>query len=341
MATIKDVAKKAGVSVSTVSYTLSGVRPVSEETRKRVQQAIDELNYHPNLLARGLINKRTRIIALLYPAPSLASFDDLPVEFILSVTSTTYDHDYGLLLITHPVGQQEILQIINQGLVDGVILMEVLRHDPRADLMKANGFPFSLIGHGENNEGISFVDMDFYTSNRIAVEHLAQLNHRHIAMIPFFVDTENAQHNYLLETIRGFRETIQRLGLRGTMLGSEPNAECSYEVMKELLEKYPDLTAVIVSDEPVYIGVSKALQEKGLKVPDDFSIIGGISDRSAVKYTPQITTVSIPAIEMGRLGAEFLIQRLENPNQVPQQVILPPKFTNRQSTGPWKERKKP
>lgn len=341
MATIKDVAKKAGVSVSTVSYALSGVRPVSGETRQRVQLAIAELNYHPNLLARGLINKRTRIIALLYPAPSLASMDDLPVEFILSVTNTTYEHDYGLLLFTHPLGEQEILQVISQGLVDGVILMEVLSHDPRVDLMKASGFPFSLIGHGENNEGISFVDMDFYTGNRMAVEHLAQLNHRHIALIPFVVDVENAKQNYIRESIRGFRETTQKLGIQGTIHGSQPTPESAYEAMKDLLAKHPDLTAVIVGDEPVFIGTSRALQEQGLKVPEDISVIGGVSSRSAEKYTPKITTLSIPAIEMGQLGTEFLIRRLEDPNGSPQQVILPPDFTIRQTTGPCKERPKP
>jgi len=312
MATIKDVAKKAAVSVSTVSYTLSGVRPVSKETRQRVLRAIEELNYHPNLLARGLINKRTRIIALLYPVPSLASMDDLPVEFIVSVTNVTYEHDYGLLLFTNPLDELEIIQVINQGLVDGVILMEVEREDPRVDLMKKYHFPFSLIGHGENNKGVNFVDMDFYEGYRLALEHLADLGHRHIGMIPFVVDVEHARHNYIIESLRGFYETAKRLSIQGTVHGSEPTADGGYQAMNNLLEEHPDITAVIVGDEPVYIGVS--LGYIGLGIPSDISVIGGVSGRSAEKYTPKLTTISVPSIEMARLGTEFLIRELEDSN---------------------------
>jgi DNA-binding LacI/PurR family transcriptional regulator len=216
MTTIKDVAKKAGVSVSTVSYALSGSRPISETTRKRIKSAVEELNYHPNLLARGLINKRTRIIALLYPTLALSELEDLPTEFIASVTNVTYERDYGLLLFTHELGESEIQRLMNQGLVDGLVLMEVLRHDPRVELMKKFGYPFTLIGHGANNDGISYVDMDFYTAYHLAVEHLAELNHQEIGFLPTILDIENPKHNYLFESIRGFREASQKYGIHGT-----------------------------------------------------------------------------------------------------------------------------
>jgi DNA-binding LacI/PurR family transcriptional regulator len=334
MATIKDVAKKAGVSVSTVSYALSGVRPVSTETRQRIQAAIEELNYHPNLLARGLINKRTRIIALLYPALALSSLEDLPTQFIASITNVTHEHDYGLLLFTHEQGEQEIQQFINQGLVDGILLMEVKRHDPRVELMKQSGYPFSLIGHSEHNDGISFVDMDFYTAYRLAVQHLVELNHRKIAFLPTIMDIDHPEHNYLYESIRGFRETVAELGIEGIIHGCRPTDPGGYEAMKDLLEKQPGVSAVIVGNELIYNGASQVLREKELSVPDDFSVVGVISSRSAEKYTPKITTITMPAIEMGRLGAEFLIQQLEDPKTRPQQIILPPEFIARQSTGP-------
>ncbi len=333
MATIKDVAKKAGVSVSTVSYALSGVRSVSEETRQRVQSAIDELNYHPNLLARGMINKRTRIIALLYPTLSLSSLDDLPLEFIASITNVTYQQDYGLLLFTHEIGEQEISRFINQGLVDGLILMEVLRQDPRVALMQKAGYPFSLIGHCEHNEDINFVDMDFFMAFRLAVQHLASLGHQSIAFLPTVIDIDNAQHNYLLESVRGFRETVRNLAIQGTIHGCHPTGQGGYEVMKALLENQPDITAVIVGNELIYNGASEALRENGMRVPEDFSVIGVISSRSAEKYTPKVTTISMPSVEMGRLGAELLIRQLEDSNSKPRQVILPPEFIVRQSTG--------
>lgn len=336
MTTIKDVAKKAGVSVSTVSYALSGTRPISEATRKRILQVVEELNYHPNLLASGLIHKRTRIIALLYPTLSLSSLEDLPTEFIASVATVTYEQDYGLLLFTHELGEAEILRLMNQGLVDGLILMEVLRHDPRVELMKKSGYPFSLIGHSENNDGISFVDMDFYTAYCMAVEHLVELNHQEIGFLPTILDIEHPQHNYLFESIRGFSETVERLGIQGTVHGCDPTIQGGYESMKDLLEKQPCLSAVITGNELIYNGVSQALQEKGLHIPGDISVIGLISDRSAEKYSPKITTISLPAIEMGRMGTEMLINQLEDPNFTVQQVMLEPELVIRQSTGSCK-----
>ena len=127
MTTIVDVAKKAGVSVSTVSYTLSGVRRISDKTRQRVMSAIEELNYHPNILARGLVNKRTKIIALLYPSVASDNLDDLSLDFISSIAKTAAHFGYGLLLFISPSGEQEITRFVDEGLVDGIILMEVQR----------------------------------------------------------------------------------------------------------------------------------------------------------------------------------------------------------------------
>lgn len=338
MSTIKDVAKRAGVAVSTASYALSGRRPVAEETRQRILRAIEELNYQPNLVARSLINKRTRLIALLYPALYMSSLEDLPIEFIASVTNVTYEQDYGLLLFTHPLGEPEIKRFIHDARVDGVILMEVLRHDPRVALMKRAGFPFSLIGHCAQNEGISFVDMDFHMAYCLAVEHLAALQHHEIAYLPPIADLDKVRLHYLFESIRGFRETVAKMGVHGTIHGCEPTIEGGYNAMKDLLAKQPGITAVIVHNELIYSGVSRVLQEKGLHVPDDFSVISSASNRSAEKYTPKLTTISVPAIEMGRLGTEFLIRQLEDPHFEPQQVLLPPEFTVRQSTGPGRSR---
>ena len=340
MATIKDVAKRAGVAVSTVSYALSGARPISNDTRQRIQQAIEELDYHPNRLARAMINKRTRIVALLCPTLYMSSLEDLPIEFIASVTNTAYLHDYGLLLFTHPLGESEIMRFIHQGLVDGVILMEVLRQDPRVELMKEANYPFSLIGHCDENEGISYVDVDFFEAYQVAVEHLVGLKHREIGCLAPVVDLDNIQHHYIFESNRGFRETVQKMGIQGTLVGCEPTIQGGCEAMKDLLEHQPNITGVIVASEIMYHGVIQAVQEKGLSVPDDFSAIGVVSSRSAEKYTPQITTISIPAAKMADLGAEFLIKQLEDPNFEPQQVILSAEFTVRQSTGPRKERSK-
>ena len=332
MATIVDVAKKAGVSVSTVSYALSGVRRISEKTRQRVLQAVEELNYHPNLLARGLVNKRTKIIALLYPAIASDFLDDLQLDFIASVAKTTTHYGYGLLLFTSPMDKQEITQFTNEGLVDGVILMEVQRHDPRVELLKQLGYPFSLIGHTACNEGNSFVDMDFYSAFHLCTRHLAELKHREIAFLPIVNDFETQLQNYLYESVRGFEDSVRTMGIQGVIHSCESTTQGGYEAMKALLEDRPKLSAIIAGTEPIYTGVARALLEKGLRVPRDFSVIGFMSPRAAEKYTPMITTLTLPTTEMGRMGVEFLINKLEGQESEPQQVILAPELTVRQST---------
>lgn len=332
MATIVDVARKAGVSVSTVSYALSGTRPISEKTRQRVMQAIEALNYHPNLLARGLVSKRTKIIALLYPAFSGDYLDDLQLEFIASVANMATYFRYGLLLVTSPSGEEDIQRFIKEKLVDGLVLMEVQVHDPRVTLMKELGYPFSLIGHCKDNEGVSFVDLDFYTALRLGVNHLTRLKHREIAFIPRFEDFANVQHNYIIESVRGFNTTVAEMGIKGTIRGSKPSSRCGYETMMKLLDEQPGLSAVIAGNDPIYTGVIQALSERGLEVPEDFSTIGILSQRLAERYIPKVTTITIPSDQMGRLGTEFLIRNLEGQESEPQQVILAPELTIRQST---------
>lgn len=332
MATIKDVARKAGVSVSTVSYAMNGTRRISDETRQRVLRAVEELGYHPNMLARGLASKRAKIIALLYPMFSGDSLDDVQLDFIASVAKVATYYSYGLLLFTSPSGEQDIQRFIKERLVDGLVMMEVQVHDPRVALMKGLDYPFSLIGHCENNEGISFVDLDFYAALRMCVTYLTGLKHKEIAFLPGFEDFANSPHNYIIQSVLGFNTAVAELGIKGTIYGCKPSVQSGYETMIRLLEEQPGLSAVIAGNDPIYSGVAQALRDKGLTVPKYFSAIGLISQRMAEKYTPKATAITIPSTEMGRMGAEFLIRRLEGQESEPQQVILAPELKIRQST---------
>jgi len=129
MPTMSDVAKRAGVALSTVSYALNGTRPVSTETRKRIFTAMDELGYRPHALARGLASKRSRIIALLFPTPERGlGFTEL--EFVTSAANAARDSGYNLLLWSSEIhDQDEMYHLTRQGLVDGVVVMEVCLED--------------------------------------------------------------------------------------------------------------------------------------------------------------------------------------------------------------------
>jgi DNA-binding LacI/PurR family transcriptional regulator len=216
--------------------------------------------------------------------------------------------------------------------------MEVQRHDPRVELLKQLGYPFSMIGHTASDEGNSFVDMDFYSALHLCTRHLAELKHREIAFLPVVTDFETNQKNYLFESVRGFKDSVRTLGIQGVIHGCESTTQGSYEAMKALLEEQSGLSAVIAGSEPIYTGIARALLEKGMRVPRDFSVIGFMSPRAAEKYTPMVTTLTLPTFEMGRMGVEFLINQLERQENEPQQVILAPQLTLRQSTARFKKR---
>ena len=128
--TIVDVAKRAGVTVSTVSYTLSGKRPVSEQARSRVLQAIEELHYQPHALGQALRSKRTHTIGILYPAAG-AGLSSLQLEFIEGASTVTTERNYGLYLWSGQDQDQDVLHMIKRGFIEGVILMEIRVNDPR------------------------------------------------------------------------------------------------------------------------------------------------------------------------------------------------------------------
>jgi len=332
MPTMADIAKRAGVALSTVSHTLSGKRPVSTEVRQRVLQAIADLEYQPHALARALATKRTRTIALLYPSLS----DNTPephFEFISGILEMTSQRKYGLLLWTTPNDDQEVLRMTQQGFIDGLILMEIRLEDSRVTMLKEQNYPFTMIGHCNDNTGINFVDLDFDYALHICVEYLAKLGHRHIAFINHSSKLFEINAGYVVRANEAFHHAIEQWQLEGRSCPCESNAQAGYDAVNILLAEDPALTAIITSNAWVSGGITRALNDKGLEIPRDVSLVGVVPPRIAEMATPHLTTVNFPFIEMGRMGAEMLIRQLEG-EEVSTQLLLRPPLTIRQSSGP-------
>src|SRR5712671_5440755 len=174
--TMVDIAKRSGVALSTVSYALSGKRPVSPEVRARVQEAINELGFRPHAPARALKSRSARTISVFFPTAR----DTLEVEshIILSgIAEAASEFDYSLLVSSAVQDPDAVLAAIETGRADGVILLEVQMSDARVERLRAAGHPFSLIGRCEDNDGISYVDFDFAGAVELAVRHLHELGH--------------------------------------------------------------------------------------------------------------------------------------------------------------------
>jgi DNA-binding LacI/PurR family transcriptional regulator len=330
-----DVAKRANVALSTVSYALNGTRPISDETRQRIFAAIEELGYRPHALARGLASKRSRIIALLFPAPERGlGFTEL--EFVTSAADAARENGYNLVLWSSEMHDpNELRQFTQQGLVDGVIVMEVNMNDERINLLREMGFPFSMIGRCADTSGMGYVDVDFERTMQEAVNYLAGLGHTHLAFLNQSQSAFDAGYGPVVRAETEFQKTIQTAGVVGISKFCRSAPQAGYEVCKELIAECPDLTALIAMNERAIPGVMQALADQKRRIPDDFSLLViASSARMAEMMTPPLTTYDIPATELGRLGVELLIEQLEAEEREALQELVPCRLTVRGSTGP-------
>ncbi len=332
---MSDIAKRAGVALSTVSYTLSGKRPISEEAKQRVYQAMKELGYQPNSLARALATKRTSILALLYPAWKSGTGLGPQSEFITSIAEAATDNGYGLLLWTAPVSEdQDVTEMTHQGFIDGAILMEVALDDARVETLKQQMVPFTLIGRCADNTGLSFVDLDFDYALETSINYLVEGGHRHIALINQSETLLKRKIGYVVRSREAFHRELQRHGLTGVDLCCEANEQAGYEATLALLEQQPDLSAFILMTPWTSGGIIRALSDKGLHIPGDFSLVAIFSPHLAEMTTPALTSVDFPFHEMGLLGTQMLIQKLADNVGEPDQILLKPPLTIRASSGP-------
>jgi DNA-binding LacI/PurR family transcriptional regulator len=330
-----DVAKRANVALSTVSYALNGTRPVSDETRQRIFKAMEELGYRPHALARGLASKRSRIIALLFPAPE-RGLGITELDFVTNAADTARENGYNLVLWPSEMHDPEELRLFaKQGLVDGVIVMEVRLNDERINLLRDIGFPFSMIGRCADTTGIGYVDIDFERTMQEAVNYLAGLGHKHIAFLNQSQSAFDTGYGPVVRTEAEFAKATQTAGLEGISRFCRPSPQAGYEVCGELLAECPGLTALITMNERAVPGVMQAIADRGWRIPDDFSLVVIVSSaRVAEMMTPPLTTSDTPAAELGRLGVELLIQQLEAEEREALQELVPCRLIIRGSTGP-------
>jgi len=331
---MRDVAKKANVTMSTVSYALNGTRPISEETRRRIFAAMDELEYRPHPLARGLASKRSRILAILFPAIE-RGLGMTELEFVASTADAASKNGYHLVLWSDETNDpDELRQLTRQGLVDGVILMEIHMNDRRVNLLRELKFPFSMIGRC-NDEYNRYVDIDFDQTIREAITYLSGLGHTNIAYLNQSQASYEAGYGPTVRTHAAFDEYIRSSGLKGIARFCRPTRQAGYAEFNSLLKDQPDLTAVVTINERAIPGIMQAIAERGWKIPDDFSLVAIVSSvRMAEMMLPRLTTLEPPSAELGRLATELLIKQLEGDGDGNTQILIPCRLVLGDSSGP-------
>lgn len=339
-ATIKDVARRAGVSVGTVSHVLNGTAPVREATRRRVLQAIRELDYHPTAAARSLKNRRTGVIGIVraLEGEQRAGFeasDQVFLEFLAGVQDEAMAQDVGLLLLASPPGeaeQQVYERLVRSRQVDGFILMGTRVYDRRIAYLLEQDFPFVAFGRSPSLAAFPYVDMDGRQGIADAVAHLASLGHRRIAYIEP-PDRLACTH----DRRAGFREAMAAHGLtvdESLVLPGDFTPESGQENMVRLLERADPPTAVLTPNDLAAIGAIRVARARGLAVGRDVSIVGFDDIPLAAHWQPPLTTIHQPTRQIGAQVCRMLLALLSGEPVEALQVVLQPELRVRNSTGP-------
>jgi DNA-binding LacI/PurR family transcriptional regulator len=310
--TMREVAEAAGVSIATVSFVVNNTKPVMPETRQRIERAMKELGFRPNVVARALASRRTQILALVTPFSGLWS-GAATREFIIGAATAAKEADHHLVI--WPVGNDgsELVTLVGQKLVDGVLLMSVQLADARVDALRTLDTPFTLIGRTGDVTGLHYVDIDIAASMRVAMDHLAELGHRHIAFVNGNRDEEGvAGFGPYVRSEHAYRELAGDRGIDPVVLYCRSNVASGREAARELLARAPETSAVIIQDEAGAAGLVTELKRLDRAVPDRVSVLSMLSSADfAEMWDPPFTTVSTPGVELGRLAVEALLRQLD------------------------------
>ena len=334
-ATLKDIASKLGVSITTVSRGLAGYNDVAAETRQRILETAANLGYQPNLIARRLQKQRTDTLGFIMPTFGPRFSDPFFSEFIAGIGNEAAEHEYDLLVSTHaPESDEEKLaytRATQRGWVDGLIIIRSREDDSRIHYLHNHNFPFVVFGRANMPFEYPFVDEDGVAGMRLLVQHLADLGHRRIGFV--MPPAELMFSQYRLE---GYHQTMADNSLPVApqwIVEGELTQKSGAEAMKQLLAIAPRLTAVICGNDLMALGAMNQIQQEGLTVGVDMAVTGFDDIPSAAYVNPPLTTVHQPIYDIGRQTCAMLIELVNGRTPKNQHVLLTPTLVVRASSG--------
>ncbi|MEV8596434.1 LacI family DNA-binding transcriptional regulator [Streptomyces sp. NPDC052012] len=332
MVKITDVARRAGVSPSTVSYALSGKRPISDATRRRVQAAARELGYRPHPGARDPADRRSKVLALSLP---MRSGVHVPVvtQFAVAVVTAARAHDHDVLLLTHGASEEGVGRLADTAAADAVVVMDVQLDDPRLPLLRSLSLPSVLIGVPADPDGLTCVDLDFHAAGELCVDHLARLGHRTVALVGSPPEVYVRRTAFARRLVQGFTAAADRHRLASCVHPCGSGREAARALAERLLREQPALTGVVVHNEPLLDPLIDAFEQLGLRIPGDLSLVAVCPAPVAAGARVPVTSVTVPSAELGARAVHLLVRKLSGA-PVPQVTVLPPRLTERGSTAP-------
>jgi len=335
--TIKDVAKRANVSPSTVSRVISNSHEISEKTKKKVRKVMEELGYHINYNARVLVQQSTKTIGIVMKASQNTSVKDpFFQEVINGISAFCSSHDYSISLASGESEEaifQDTVKMVQGKRVDGVIVLYSKLDDKVVPYLYEKEIPFVVLGRPflEPNKIMS-VDNDNVQAAKEATEYLINLGHERIAFIDSMEQAEVGEsrlNGYRLAMSMNDLEVKQEYVTRIPFENVEAKA-----IIKELMNSPKRPTAIVVTGDILSLIVLSALQEQEVKVPDDVSIVSFNNSVIADFSNPPLTSVDIQTYQLGFESAKYLIEKLKHPDNFSKSVIIPTVIVERKSCGP-------
>ena len=329
MATIRDVAALAGVSTTTVSHVINNSRFVSPEVRERVYQAMEELRYQPNALARSLRQGKTNTIGLLSPNSANPYF----AEIGRAVEDAAFTSRYSVI-ICNTEGKQEkesfYLDVLSKKRVDGIILVGISQTNETLDRLLAKGVPVVLVDREIPDLDVDLVLTDNKHAGYLATRHLIEQGHTRIACV-----TGPAHVHPSSRRVVGYQEALQEAGLplqEEYVLPGDFSAQSGWEATRTLLALPQPPSAIFLCNDLMAIGGLRAAAEAGFAVPQDLAIMG-FDDIELASFTnPTLSSISQPKAEMGAIAVQMLLEQIEGKRSEPRQEILQPALIVRRST---------
>lgn len=329
--TIQDVARRAGVSRSTVSYALSGKRSISRETRERIGAAITELGFTPHAGARALATSQTMVIGLFVQFFE-DEFSPAMLQYVLPISDAAREAGYDILMVTESDGPHAVQRILSSGMVDGVVLLNVAHEDPRLPVLRKMRQPGSMVGLPRTPEGFDVFDLDFAESGRILVDHLAELGHREIILITPREHVFERGGAYSWRFRDAALERAASYGIRVRSYYGETQQPAVNEQLNQILDAR-DGSAMVVHNDAVIAALPSVLYSRGVRVPDDLSVVGMFSEDFGRLFSLPYTAVETSPNKLGRMAVQALVQRMTTPaGAAPWRVeLVAPHITNRGS----------
>lgn len=325
---IKDVAQQAGVSIASVSRVLSGKPGVGPETADRIRKVIEELDYRPNLGARGLVKRSTGNIAIVVPRGAFILNNPFFSTILEGIAKGIDKTEYNLLMSFTSIQQKRLLETQS---VDGVILFSPRNEELSLEWLKSIGLPIVVVGSYLEESPFPCVRPDDENGIKQAVYSLYQLGHKNIGIIN---GPMSSMHS--VRCLNGYKSTIQELGI--DFLEENVYEIDEFDILKatkgmaSFLNSNRKITGVVCSSDSLAIGVIKAATKIGLKVPEDLSVVG-LDDVPISDYiTPSLSTVHVDLVEIGKRATSILIDMLQGKQIRKKDVVFKMEYINRETT---------